>query len=220
MRSMTSVSSSARRHAAPKQMRGAISLHCAHAYMLPGSFLSPLRNKRMDEYGGSLDNRARFVIEMIEEARRNVSPDFDLPSYLRRRENGRRQQPEDMLYLAPKFEAAGVAACWKYPAEPSMKAWNISFLARIRAGASMYETSEIKKVVGIPVYAVGKINDIRYAAEIVERGLVDGVAMGRPLADPDLCKKGSEGQFDEITPCASCGGRHPAVLRQRLGAVP
>ena len=63
----------------------------------------------MDEYGGSLDNRARFVIEMIEEARRNVSLDF--PIFLRISGDERMvggNSLEDMLYLAPKFEAAGV----------------------------------------------------------------------------------------------------------------
>ena len=76
-----------------------------------------------------------------------------------------------------------------------------------RIGMNVYEASEIKKVVNIPVYVVGKINDIRYAADIVERGLVDGVSMGRPLlADPDLCNKAIENRFDDITPCGSCGG--------------
>ena len=73
---------------------------------------------------------------------------------------------------------------------------------------NVYEASEIKKVVNIPVFVVGKINDIRYAADIVERGLVDGVSLGRPLlADPDLPNKARENRFDDITPCASCGGR-------------
>lgn len=187
---------------------GAISLHCAHAYMLPGSFLSPLRNKRMDEYGGSLDNRARFVIEMIEEARRNVSPDF--PIFLRISGDERMvggNSLEDMLYMAPKFEAAGVSMLEVSGGTQYEGLEHIIPCQNKSRGVNVYEASEIKKVVGIPVYAVGKINDIRYAAEIVERGLVDGVAMGRPLlADPDLCKKAVEGQFDEITPCASCGG--------------
>ena len=56
--------------------------------------------------------------------------------------------------------------------------------------------------------AAGIINDVRYAADLVERGLVDGVSMGRPLlADPDLPKKAYENRFDDITPCGSCGGR-------------
>lgn len=54
---------------------------------------------------------------------------------------------------------------------------------------------------------VGKINDIRYAADIVERGLVDGVSLGRLLlADPDLCSKAYENRFDDIVPCGSCAG--------------
>lgn len=77
-----------------------------------------------------------------------------------------------------------------------------------KIGMNVYEASEIKKVVNIPVFVVGKINDVRYAADLVERGLVDGVSMGRPLlADPDLPKKAYENRFDDITPCGSCGGR-------------
>ena len=187
---------------------GGISLHVAHAYMLPGSFLSPLRNKRFDEYGGSLDNRARLILEIIEECRRCISPDF--PIVLRiggseRVEGGTTLQ--DMLYLAPKFEAAGVdmlevSGGTQYEA--------IDYILPSHGkpiGVNVFEASEIKKVVNIPVFTVGKINDVRYAADIVERGLVDGVSMGRPLlADPDLPKKALANQFDEIAPCANCSG--------------
>lgn len=187
---------------------GGIFLHCAHAYMLPGAFLSPLRNKRMDEYGGNLDNRARFVIEMIEEVRRNVSPDF--PIFLRVSGDERMvggNSLEDMLYLAPKFEAAGVnlleiSGGTQYEGmEHIIPSQNKSI------GVNVFEASEIKKVVNIPVFVVGKINDIKYAADLVERGLVDGVSMGRPLlADPDVCKKALEDRIDDIAPCGSCGG--------------
>ena len=138
MRSMTSLSSSARRHAAPKKQDAGQSPCTARMRICcQDPFLSPLRNKRMDEYGGSLDNRARFVIEMIEEARRNVSPDF--PIFLRISGDERMvggNSLEDMLYLAPKFEAAGVSML-EVSAEPSMKAWNISFLARIKQGVNV-----------------------------------------------------------------------------------
>lgn len=187
---------------------GGIFLHCAHAYMLPGAFLSPLRNKRMDEYGGSIDNRARFVLEMIREVRKNVSPDF--PIFLRISGDERvvgGNSLEDMLYLAPKFEEAGVnlleiSGGTQYEGmEHIIPSQNKSI------GVNVYEASEIKKVVNIPVFVVGKINDIRYAADLVERGLVDGVSMGRPLlADPDLCKKALNGDIDDIIPCGSCGG--------------
>ena len=188
---------------------GGIALHCAHAYMLPGAFLSPLRNKRMDEYGGCIDNRARLILEIIEECRRNISRDF--PIVLR--VSGSEREPggnslDEMLYLAPKFEAAGVDMLEVFGGVQYEGLQNILPSHSQKIGMNVYEASEIKKVVNIPVFVVGKINDVRYAADLVERGLVDGVSMGRPLlADPDLPKKALENRFDDITPCGSCGGR-------------
>ena len=188
---------------------GGIALHVAHAYMLPGAFLSPLRNKRMDEYGGCIDNRARLILEIIEEGRRNISPDF--PIVLR--VSGSEREPggnslDEMLYLAPKFEAAGVDMLEVSGGVQYEGLQNILPSHSQKIGMNVYEASEIKKVVNIPVFVVGKINDVRYAADLVERGLVDGVSMGRPLlADPDLPKKAYENRFDDITPCGSCGGR-------------
>ena len=188
---------------------GGIALHCAHAYMLPGAFLSPLRNKRMDEYGGCIDNRARLILEIIEECRRNISRDF--PIVLR--VSGSEREPggnslDEMLYLAPKFEAAGVDMLEVSGGVQYEGLQNILPSHSQKIGMNVYEASEIKKVVNIPVFVVGKINDVRYAADLVERGLVDGVSMGRPLlADPDLPKKAYENRFDDITPCGSCGGR-------------
>lgn len=188
---------------------GGIALHTAHAYMLPGAFLSPLRNKRMDEYGGCIDNRARLILEIIEECRRCVSRDF--PIVLRVSGDERHaggNSLEEMLYLAPKFEAAGVDMLEVSGGVQYEGLQNILPSHSQRIGMNVYEASEIKKVVNIPVFVVGKINDIRYAADIVERGLVDGVTLGRPLlADPDLPKKARENRFDDITPCGSCGGR-------------
>ena len=188
---------------------GGIALHVAHAYMLPGAFLSPLRNKRMDEYGGCIDNRACLILEIIEECRRNISRDF--PIVLR--VSGSEREPggnslDEMLYLAPKFEAAGVDMLEVSGGVQYEGLQNILPSHSQKIGMNVYEASEIKKVVNIPVFVVGKINDVRYAADLVERGLVDGVSMGRPLlADPDLPKKAYENRFDDITPCGSCGGR-------------
>ena len=188
---------------------GGIALHAAHAYMLPGAFLSPLRNKRMDEYGGCIDNRARLILEIIEECRRCVSRDF--PIILRVSGDERAaggNSLEEMLDLAPKFEAAGVDMLEVSGGVQYEGLQNILPSHSQPIGKNVHEASEIKKVVNIPVFVVGKINDIRYGADIVERGLVDGISLGRPLlADPDLPKKAYENRFDDITPCGSCGGR-------------
>lgn len=185
-----------------------IQLHCGHAYMLPGTFLSPLRNHRTDEYGGCLDNRAHLALEILEEARRNVSPDF--PIILRvsgdeRHEGG--NTLGDMLYLAPKFAAAGASAIEVSGGANYEEPWNIIPCHGVPAGVNVPEAIEIKKVVDIPVFVVGKINDIRYGADLVEKGLVDGIVMGRPFfAEPELVNKALAGKFEDIAPCASCGG--------------
>ena len=138
---------------------------------------------------------------------RNISPDF--PIVLR--VSGSEREPggnslDEMLYLAPKFEAAGVDMLEVSGGVQYEGLQNILPSHSQKIGMNVYEASEIKKVVNIPVFVVGKINDVRYAADLVERGLVDGVSMGRPLlADPDLPKKvlvigaGPGGMYTAVT---------------------
>ena len=86
-----------------------IELHCAHAYMLLGSFLSPLRNKRTDEYGGSLLNRARLLFEVLDAIKETCGEDF--PIVLRMSGSERDPQGntlEDMKRLIPYLEKHGV----------------------------------------------------------------------------------------------------------------
>lgn len=88
-----------------------IELHCAHAYMLLGSFLSPMRNKRCDAYGGSLDNRARLLFEVIDAIKAACGKDF--PIILRMSGDEKDAQGntvEDMCYLVPKLIEHGIDA--------------------------------------------------------------------------------------------------------------
>lgn len=185
-----------------------IALHCGHAYMMPGAFLSPLRNFRSDEYGGCIDNRARFVCEVIDEIRRNVSPGF--PILLR--VSGSEKYPggntlEDMLYILPKIVAHGVDALEISGGTQFEAPWSIIPSHGEPRARNIQEAAAIKKVVNVPVYVVGKLENLRFANDLVERGLVDGVTLGRPfLADPDIVNKSYEGRFEDIAPCASCCG--------------
>lgn len=185
-----------------------IQLHCGHAYMLPGAFLSPLRNHRTDEYGGCLDNRARLILEILAEARKNVSPDF--PIILR--VSGDERYPGgntlgDMLYLAPKFVEAGVSAFEVSGGANYEEPWNIIPCLGSPVGVNVPEAEAIRKAVDVPVFVVGKISDIRYGADLIDRGAVDGIVMGRAFfADAELVNKAAEGRFEDIAPCAGCGG--------------
>jgi len=182
--------------------------HCGHAYMLPGSFLSPLRNFRMDEWGGCIDNRARFAIECIKEIRRNVPKDWPIIMRI----SGSERYPggntiEDMCYIVPKIVAAGVDAIEVSGGTQYELSENIIPCHGMPRGSNIAEAKALKEILDIPVFVVGKIENLQFGADLVERGVVDGVTLGRPLlADPEIVNKTQENRLEDIAPCASCGG--------------
>lgn len=206
-----------------------IELHCAHAYMLLGSFLSPMRNKRTDRYGGSLDNRSRLLFEVIEAIKEKCGKEF--PIVLRISGSERNEQGntlEDIKYLVPRLIESGIDA-FEVSGGTQYEKCNkiIPCHGEIR-GLNVKEAEEIKKISTVPVIVVGKINEPTYAAYLVDSGKVDGVVIGRALlSDEEFVKKAEEGRIDEIAPCAACGigcigeqtKRRPAscVINPRLG---
>lgn len=182
----------------------AVEIHSGHGYLL-SSFLSPYINTRTDAYGGSLENRMRFLLQIIERTRELVGPEYPIIV----RFNGSDQIEggltiEESKLIAKKLEEAGVdalnvtagiyeSANWTFPSMPMEKGC-LSDLA-----------AEIKRVVNIPVITVGKITDPFVAEQILREGKADMVALGRPLlADPAYPKKAQEGRFDDIVPCIAC----------------
>ena len=184
-----------------------IELHCAHAYMLLGSFLSPLRNKRTDEYGGSLMNRARLLFEVLDAIKETCGKDF--PIVLRMSGSERDPQGntvEDMKRLVPYLEEHGVD-CFEISGGTQYERCNkIIPCHGEQEFANLEEARMIKAVATKPVITVGKILDAQLAEDVLNRGEIDGVVLGRALlADPDFVEKAEEGHFDEIAPCAACG---------------
>ncbi len=182
-------------------------LHCAHAYMLAGSFLSPLRNKRTDKYGGSLDGRATFVMEVIANIKEKVGNDFPI---LMRISGDERVQGgntlTDMLYYVKQFEKAGVHAFEISGATQYEHEYKLIPFQGEKAGINVTEAKAIKETVNVPVFVVGKINDGKFAEHLVDEGFVDGVMLGRALlADPDFVNKSEAGEYEDIKPCTSCG---------------
>lgn len=206
-----------------------VELHCAHAYMLLGSFLSPMRNKRTDSYGGSLDNRARLLFQVIEAIKEKCGKDF--PIILRISGSERNDQGntlEDIKYLVPKLIASGIDAFEISGGTQYERCNKIIPCHGEERGLNVKEAEEIKKISTVPVIVVGKINEPTYAAYLVDSGKVDGVVMGRALlSDEEFVNKAEEGRIDEIAPCAACGigcigeqtKRRPAscVINPRLG---
>jgi NAD(H)-dependent 7beta-hydroxy-3-oxo-delta4-cholenoic acid oxidoreductase len=182
-------------------------LHAAHSYMLVGSFLSPLRNKRADEYGGDLDGRLLLPLRVIERIREETGEDF--PIILRISgdyiiEGGMGIQ--EVQYIAPILQEAGIAAfhvsAGMYPDYASRIMPPTGTPLRPNAGLAR----AIKDVVDVPVMVVGRINEARLAEDVLARGDADMVALGRALlADPAFANKARAGRFEDITPCMGCG---------------
>ena len=194
----------------------AVEFHGAHGYLI-SSFLSPFTNKRTDEYGGGVENRARFACEILACAREKVGPDFPLIL----RVSGSDYLPggitiEQTVRQAPLFVEAGADALHISASGQETTEWQ--FLSYLWPdGAIVHLAEAVKKVVNLPVFTVGKIGDPLLAESILQEGKADFVAMGRALlADPELPNKAREGRIDDIRRCIYCNNCFSAPYNEKI----
>jgi 2,4-dienoyl-CoA reductase (NADPH2) len=166
-------------------------------------FLSPLTNKRNDQYGGNLENRMRIILEAIESAKKKAGSDYTLMVRISSQFAPGGYTLEDLKVVAAAMEKAGikgfdVAAGWHDDEVEMLQSW-------VPQGSWAYVGEEIKKTVSSPVATGVQIADPFVAEQVIAQGKTDMVFMGRALiADPELPKKAKEGRFDEIRPCIAC----------------
>ncbi len=184
----------------------AVEIHGAHGYLLT-QFLSTLSNQRTDRYGGpTLKERARFVIEVIEEVRKQVGPDFPLSIRISTEEfikGG--YTADDMQTILPDFVAAGVdiihASFGTHGSPGGITSAPVEYAPGFNAGLAR----KVKDVVDVPVIAVGRFNNPAQADEVIARGDANMVAFGRQfLADPDFLAKAKAGRASDIRRCLAC----------------
>lgn len=182
----------------------AVEVHGAHGYLV-GAFASPFSNKRSDEYGGSIRNRARFAMEIIQNIKDKCGKDFPVlyrMSSVEYVDGG--LEIEEAKALARLVEAAG-ADCIHCSQGVYASTHTIIPPSIVAPGAYVNNAAKIKKVVNIPVIAVGRINDIAVAESVLQSGKADLVAMARAsLADPDMPNKILEGRENEVLHCIGC----------------
>lgn len=182
----------------------AIEIHGAHGYLI-NEFFSPFSNKRSDNYGGSIYNRARFSIEIIQKIRKAVGPNYPIIYRMSTQEYVQGGITiEDSKVLAMLLEKSGVDMlhCSQgiYRTD-----WAIIPPSNIPQAHFIKNTAAIKQVVSIPVAAVGRINDPDLAEEILLSKKADIISMGRAsLADPDFPVKVKNKNYDEINRCIGC----------------
>jgi len=183
----------------------AVEVHGAHGYLLT-QFLSALSNQRADEYGGSLRDRSRFVLEVLREVRGRVGEEFPVSLRLSVEEfikGG--YTPEDLQPILPEFVKAGADIIHASLGTHGSPGGVTSASVEYPPGFNVERAKKMKAAVSVPVIAVGRFSDPRPADEVIARGDADLVAFGRQfLADPDFLIKAKEGRFEEIRRCIAC----------------
>jgi 2,4-dienoyl-CoA reductase (NADPH2) len=171
---------------------------------LINEFTAPVTNRRDDEYGGSLENRCRLAVQIVEAVRRACGDDFLLVyriSSIDLVEGG--TTAGDTVELARRVQRAGADILntgigWHESPVPTIA-------ASVPRAAWSFAARRVKEAVSIPVIASNRINNPELAEQLLAEGTADLVSMARPLlADPEFAKKAREGRADEIDTCIAC----------------
>jgi len=191
----------------------AVEVHGGNAHLV-AQFLSPLTNKRRDKYGGDLESRARFAVEICRRIREEVGPDYPFQFRLLTNEfikggvtvkDARRVAP---LLVEAGVDAIHIAMAYVPSSEEGYIAHQmpVSFAPMsFPKGAFVHLAQAIKEVVNVPVIGVGRLGEPRLADRVIGEGKADFISMGRPLiADPALPNKAAQGKYSDIRPCIAC----------------
>lgn len=185
-----------------------VEIHSAHGYLL-SQLLSTFSNRRDDAYGGSTENRVRFLLEVIAAIRREVGREF--PVWLR-------IGGDVVLEYARLIEKAGVDAIHVSipapgPANPAVPPMGEA------AGALIPTAEAVKKIVSVPVIVTSRIYpDV--ADEAIGSGKMDFVSFGRQsLVDPQFANKLASGKLEDVRPCLRCNVCLNSLPRSRDGIV-
>ncbi|MFC1992598.1 FAD-dependent oxidoreductase [Chloroflexota bacterium] len=182
----------------------AVELHGAHGYLI-AQFLSPLTNKRIDAFGGSIDGRLKFVLEVIKAVRGKIGKDFPLSIKISANEN----MPcgltiEETSVIAPIIANAGIDAI--LVSQGTMpKIWTQLPTHGMSITPWISDVEAIKRTVNVPVAAVGRIAHPLIAEQVLEQGKADIIALGRSLlADAEFPNKAAAGKLEDIRYCIYC----------------
>lgn len=184
----------------------AVELHGAHGYLLT-QFFNRYYNRRTDEYGGSVENRCRFIAEIIAGIREKLGPKY--PVLVRM--CGDEMTPiegffdlEEGIQIAKYLESLGIDAIDISMGSSRNADANCEPFS-YRPGWKKHVAKAYKEALNIPVIATNTIKNPDFAERLLEEGVCDFVAMGRSqLADPEFMNKAKAGKADQIRRCIGC----------------
>uniref|UniRef100_UPI004026FE06 FAD-dependent oxidoreductase n=1 Tax=Megasphaera micronuciformis TaxID=187326 RepID=UPI004026FE06 len=180
-----------------------VEIHGGHSYLLD-QFLSPLYNKRTDEFGGSYENRARFARLVVEAVRARVGKWVPISFRISADEfieggNTLEDTLQLLEYIVPEVDIINVSAAVNDSIQYQIDKCDLPDAWRA------YLSESVKKKFGKPVILSGNIRNPQIADDIIAQGKTDFIAIGRGLiADPDWANKARLGETDRIRKCISC----------------
>ena len=190
-----------------------VEVHCAHGYLIH-QFLSPLTNKRGDKYGGDLESRAKFALEVLKRIRQRVGQEYPVlakicgDEFFKGGLTLRDSQKLVTMFEDVNIAAIEVSAGYKASSEEgyfnsSVPVANLPMA--LPRGYFVHLAEGIKKVARVPVIAVGLLHEPSLAEKVITEGKADLVAIGRGLlADPFFPSKVAQRQYSDIRTCIAC----------------
>ena len=187
-----------------------VQIHGAHGYLV-SEFLSPSTNQRRDKWGGSLENRMRFLIEVIRSIKKQVSPDFPVMIKLGCRDylDGTDILTiEEGMQVAAAIEKEGIALIEisHGQVDKNFRKMMEKIDSEDKEAFMLEDAKAIRRAVSIPLCLVGGIRSLSVAEKIVDSGVTDCISICRPfIREPDLVKKFKTGE-KTTADCISCRG--------------
>ncbi|HHT17654.1 MAG TPA: FAD-dependent oxidoreductase [Papillibacter sp.] len=191
-------------------------VHGGHGNLI-GQFSSPLYNLRRDEYGGSLENRARFAMNILDGIRKKCGEDFVIEFRVSADEmhpDGMRfeETKEYLKLLDDKIDIVNVSSGLHTDVKYFRYWFPNMYMPRMN---NVHYAAELKKILKCKVTAVAGITHLDNAEKIIAEGMADFCAMARPLmADPEMPRKYAMNKPEERVPCSRCG-----YCNRRVGAI-
>ncbi len=182
----------------------AVELHAYGGYLLD-QFMTPLYNKRTDEYGGSLENRMRFTMECIDEIRRQAGKDFPvIVKYTAYHGIPGGRELDEGIEMAKRFEAAGVDAI--HVDKGCYERWFDQISTVYEPDCHQLEiAAAVQAAVNVPVISQGKLgNPNAIEKALVEKPVAFVALAHQSLSDPQWTQKVKDGRYQDIRPCVGC----------------
>lgn len=182
----------------------AVEVHAGHGY-LPVQFMSENINRRIDEFGGDLVGRTKFLVDVIKNIKAKCGADYPVIVRISGEEHlDDGITLEETKMIAPLLEEAGVDAI-NVSNGAALSQEYIAGCMALKFGYNLVNAEAVKSVVNIPIIGVGKLSEPYLLEHALTSNKADFLAIGRgSIADPHFPEKMAADLFDEITPCISC----------------